>query len=113
VDVDLKGNPYELGHTQWLTCMQGHSADIDFNKDNYQSSDTAMLLNIKAHVDNTFEYRRGLQKVIEEVFHSTFKNQMKAKRYQMKKLMLDGQGKPHHVQQDHWFNLAKLITEEQ
>jgi hypothetical protein len=30
----------------------------------------------------------------------------------MKKLMLDGHEKPHHVRQDHWLNLAKLITEE-
>jgi hypothetical protein len=56
-----------------------------------------MLLNIKVLVDNTFEYRRSLQKVTEEVFHSTIKSQMKAKRYQMKKLMLDGQGKPYHI----------------
>ena len=56
-----------------------------------------MLLNIKARIDNTFEYLGGLQKVTEEVFHSTIKSQMKAKRYQMKKLMLEGQEKPHHI----------------
>jgi hypothetical protein len=40
--------------------MRGHSADIDFSKDNYESLDMAMLLNIKARVDNTFEYQGGL-----------------------------------------------------
>jgi hypothetical protein len=91
--------------------MRGHSTNIDFSKDNYQSLDTAMLFNFEARVDNTFEYRGGLQKVTEEVFHHTIKSQMKAKRYQMKKLMLDGQEKPHHIRQDHWLNLAKFITE--
>jgi hypothetical protein len=60
VDVDLKGNPYGLGRAQWLTCMRGHSADIDFSNDNYHTLDTGMLLNVKAMVDNTFEYRGGL-----------------------------------------------------
>jgi hypothetical protein len=100
VDVDLKGNSYSLGHAQWLTCMRGHSMDIDFSKDNYQTIDTGMLLNIKGHVVNTFEYRGGLQRVTEEVFHSTIKSQQKAKRYQMKKLMLDCQEK--HYEYDRY-----------
>jgi hypothetical protein len=40
-----------------------------------------LLLNIKQHVDNTFEYRGGLWKVVEEVFHSTLKSQLKMKQY--------------------------------
>jgi hypothetical protein len=45
------------------------------------------------------------------VFHSTIKSQLKAKRYQMKKLKMDGHEKPHHIREDHWLNLAKLITD--
>jgi hypothetical protein len=101
VDVDLKGNPYGQFRSLWLTCLRGHYLDIDFSVDNYHDHDTAMLLNVKQRVDNTFEYRGGLGKVTEEVFHSTVKQQLKVKRYELKKLMLDGREKPKHIRMDH------------
>ena len=47
-------------------------------------------MNVKAQVENTFEYRRGIGHVIEEAFHAIFKKQLKMKRYQMKKKMVEG-----------------------
>jgi hypothetical protein len=101
VDVVLKGNPYGHFRSLWLTCLLGHCLDIDLNVDNYHDHDTAMLLNVKQCVDNTFDYRGGLGKVTEEVFHSTMKQQLKVKRYELKNLMLDGREKPKHIRMDH------------
>jgi hypothetical protein len=112
VDVDLRANPYGFGRTKWLTCIRGHSLDLDFSVDNYSNHNTALLLNIKERVDNTFEYRGGLGKVTEEVFHSTLKGQLKVKWYELKKAMLEGKEKPVHIRQDHWLNLSKLIADE-
>ena len=71
-----------------------------------------MLLNIKQREDNTFEYRGGLGKVTEEAFHSTLKQQLKIKRYEMKTMMVAGKEKPKHIRNDHWVNLSKLISED-
>ena len=60
-----------------------------------------MLLNIKQRVDNTFEYCGGLGKVTEEVFHASLKQQLKIKRYKMKKMMVAGKEKPKHIRNDH------------
>jgi hypothetical protein len=75
----MKDHPYGQNRSLWLTCLRGHSADLDFSVDNYVNHNTAMLLNIKQHVDNTFEYRGGLGKVTEEAFHSSLKQQLKIK----------------------------------
>ena len=108
----MKGHPFGQNRSLWLTCLQGHSTDVDFSIDNYANHSTAMLLNIKQRVDNTFEYRGGLGKVIEEAFHSTLKQQLKIKRYEMKKMMVAGKEKPKHIRNDHWVNLSKLILED-
>ena len=71
-----------------------------------------MLLAVKERVDNTFEYRGGLGKVTEEVFHNILKGQLKVKRYQLKKRMQEGKEKPAHIRHDHWVKLSKLILEE-
>jgi hypothetical protein len=47
-------------------------------------------LNVKAQVENTFEYCGGIGHVIEEAFHVILKKQFKMKRYQMKKRMMEG-----------------------
>ena len=60
VEVDMKGNPCGQNRLLWWTCLRGHSQDIDFSKNNYNSYKTSMLLNIKKHVDNTFEYEGGI-----------------------------------------------------
>jgi hypothetical protein len=96
----------------WLMCLQGHFAKVDFSVDNYLNHNTAMLLNIKQHVDNTFEYHGGLKKVTEEAFHLTLKQQLKNKRYNMKKMMVAKKEKPKHIQNDHWMNLSRLILED-
>ena len=56
--------------------------------------------------------RGGLGRVTEEAFHSLLKNQLKTKRYQLKKALLAGRTKPKHIRQDHWVSLSKLIVEE-
>jgi hypothetical protein len=112
VDVDMKGHPCGQNRSLWLTCLRGHSADVDFSVDNYVNHSTAMLLNIKQRVDNTFEYRGGLGKVTEEAFHASLKQQLKIKRYEMKKMMVAGKEKPKHIRNDHWVNLSKLISED-
>ena len=112
VDVDMKGNPCGQNRALWLTCLRGHSQDIDFSEDNYNSHKTSMLLNIKERVDNTFEYEGGIGRVTEEAFHSILKGQLKIKRYQLKKALLAGRPKPKHIRQDHWVNLSKLIADD-
>lgn len=112
VEVDMKGNPCGQNRPLWLTCLRGHSQDIDFSEDNYNSHKTSMLLNIKERVDNTFEYEGGIGRVTEEVFHATLKGQLKIKRYQLKKALLAGRSKPKHIRQDHWVNLSKLISDD-
>ena len=62
--------------------------------------------------DNTFDYKGGLGRVTEEVFHATLKGQLKIKRCQLKKALQAGKPKPKHIRQDHWVNLSKLIGEE-
>ena len=112
VDVDMKGNPCGQNRSLWLTCLRGHSQDVDFSEDNYNAHKTSMLLNIKQRVDNTFEYEGGLGRVTEEAFHSILKGQLKIKRYQLKKALLAGKAKPKHIRQDHWVNLSRLISED-
>lgn len=112
VEVDMKGHACGQNRSLWLTCLRGHSADIDFSVDNYVNHSTAMLLNIKQRVDNTFEYRGGLGKVTEEAFHSSLKQQLKMKRYEMKKMMVAGKEKPKHIRKDHWESLSRLISED-
>ena len=112
VEVDMKGHPCGQNRSLWLTCLRGHSADVNFSVDNYVHHSTTMLLNIKQRVDNTFEYRGGLGKVTEEAFHSTLKQQLKIKRYEMKKMMVAGKEKPKHIRNDHWVSLSKLILED-
>ena len=112
VDVDMKGNPCGQNRSLWLTCLRGHSQDVDFSLDNYNAHKTSMLLNIKQLVDNTFDYEGGLGRVTEEVFHATLKGQLKIKRYQLKKALQAGKPKPKHIRQDHWVNLSKLIGED-
>ena len=105
----MKGNP--CGHCLlWLTCLRGHSQDIDFSEDNYNEHKISMLLNIKKRVDNTFEYEGGIGRVTKEVFHATLKRQLKIKQYQLKKTLLARRSKPKHIRQDHWVNLIKLIS---
>ena len=65
VNVDMKGNSCGQNRALWLTCLRGHSHDIDFSEDNYNSHKTSMLLNIKERVDNTFEYEGGIRRVTE------------------------------------------------
>ena len=60
VKVNMKGNPCGQNRLLWWTCLRGYSQDIDFSKNNYNSYKTSMLLNIKKHVDNTFEYEGGI-----------------------------------------------------
>ena len=112
VDVDMKSNPCGQNRSLWLTCLRGHSQDVDFSDDNYNVHKTSMLLNIKQRVDNTFEYEGGLGRVTEEAFHSTLKGQLKIKRYQLKKALQAGKAKPKHIRQDHWVNLSRLISED-
>ena len=88
VEVDMKRHPCGQNRSLWLTYLRGHSADVDFSVDNYVNHNTAMLLNIKQCVDNIFEYRGGLEKVTEEAFHSSLKQQLKIKRYEMKKMVV-------------------------
>ena len=68
-----------------------------------------MPLVAKERVDNTFEYRGGLRRVIEEAFHQILKGQLKVKRCQLKKRMLEGRKKPKHIRHNHWMKLSKLI----
>jgi hypothetical protein len=96
----------------WLTCLRGHSTDVDLSVDNYHAHDMEMLLNIKQRIDNTFEYGRGLRRVTKEVFHSTLKSQLKMKRYQMKKTILMGKPKLSHIPLEHWMSMEKLIKQE-
>jgi hypothetical protein len=77
VDVDMKDNPCGQNRSLWLTCLRGHSQDVNFSEDNYNAHKTSMLLNIKQRVDNTFEYEGGLGRITEEAFHSTLKGQLK------------------------------------
>ena len=85
---------------------------MDFNIDNYHRNNTTMLFSIKQRVNNTFDYEGGLGRVTEEAFYSLLKNQLKTKRYQLKKALLAGRTKPKHICQDHWVSLSKLIVEE-
>jgi hypothetical protein len=71
-----------------------------------------MLLNIKQHKDNTFEYCGGLEKVPEEAFNSTLKQQLQIKRYNINKMIVAVKEKPKHIRNDHWVNLSKLILED-
>ena len=112
VEVDMKGNPCGQNRQIWMSCLRGHSQDVDFSVDNYNQHSTTMLLAIKQRVDNTFDYEGGLGRVTEEAFHSLLKNQLKTKRYQLKKALVAGKPKPKHIRQDHWLNLSKLIMEE-
>ena len=112
VEVDMKGNPCGQNRSLWLTCLRGHSQDVDFSEDNYNAHKTSMLLNIKQRVDNTFEYEGGLGRVTEEAFHAILKGQLKIKRYQLKKALQAGKPKPKHIRQDHWLNLCRLISED-
>jgi hypothetical protein len=73
VEIDMKGNPCGQNRHLWLTCLRGHSHDIEFSKDNYNSYKTSMLLNIKERVDNTFGYEGGIGRVTKEAFHATLK----------------------------------------
>ena len=112
VEVDMKGNPCGQNRQLWMSCLRGHSQDVDFSIDNYNLHSTTMLLAIKQRVDNTFDYEGGLGRVTEEAFHSLLKNQLKTKRYQLKKALVADKPRPKHIRQDHWVNLSKLITEE-
>ena len=112
VEVDMKGHPCGQNRPLWMTCLRGHAQDVDFSVDNYHQHSTTMLLSIKQRVDNTFDYEGGLGRVTEEAFHSLLKNQLKTKRYQLKKALLAGRTKPKHIRQDHWVSLSKLIVEE-
>ena len=112
VEVDMKGHPCGQNRPLWMTCLRGHAQDVDFSVDNYHMHNTTMLLSIKQRVDNTFDYEGGLGRVTEEAFHSLLKNQLKTKRYQLKKALLAGRTKPKHIRQDHWVSLSKLIVEE-
>lgn len=112
VEVDVRGHPQGQNRPLWLTCLRGHSQDIDFSEDNYNVHSTSMLLAVKERVDNTFEYRGGLGRVTEEAFHQILKGQLKVKRYQLKKRMLEGREKPKHIRHDHWVKLSKLIGQE-
>jgi len=112
VEVDMKGNPCGQNRQLWMSCLRGHSQDVDFSVDNYNHHSTTMLLAIKQRVDNTFDYEGGLGRVTEEAFHSLLKNQLKTKRYQLKKALVAEKPKPKHIRQDHWLNLSKLIMEE-
>ena len=112
VEVDMKGNPCGQNRQLWMSCLRGHSQDVDFSVDNYNHHSTTMLLAIKQRVDNTFDYEGGLGRVTEEAFHSLLKNQLKTKRYQLKKALVADKPKPKHIRQDHWLNLSKLISEE-
>jgi hypothetical protein len=78
--IDMRGHPY--GHKQitWLTCLRGHSNDLDFSINNFNGHNTKILLNVKARVDNIFEYHGGIGMVIEEAFHAILKKQLKMKR---------------------------------
>ena len=60
VEVDMKGNHCGQNRSLWLTCLRGHSQDVDFSENNYNAYKTSMLLNIKQRVDNMFEYEGGL-----------------------------------------------------
>ena len=75
----MKENPCGQNHPLWLTCLRGHSHDIDFSEDDYNEHKISMLLNIKERVDNTFEYEGGIGRFIEEIFHATLKGQLKIK----------------------------------
>lgn len=112
VEVDMKGHPCGQNRALWLTCLRGHSADVDFSVDNYHNHSTMMLLSVKQRVDNTFAYEGGLGRVTEEAFHSELKTQLKSKRYQMKKALVAGDIRPKHIRLDHWVNLSKLIAED-
>ena len=61
---------------------------------------------------STFDYEGGLGRVTEETFHALLNNQLKTKRYQLKKALLAGRTKPKHIRQDHWVSLSKLIVEQ-
>ena len=97
VDVDMKGNPCGQNGSLWLTCMRGHSQNVNFCENNYNAHKTSMLLNIKQRIDNTFEYEGGLGRIIEEAFHSTLKKQLKIKWYHLKKALQAGWSKPKHI----------------
>lgn len=70
-----------------------------------------MLLTIKQRVDNTFEYKGGLGKVSERVFHKELKHQLKMKRHYMKKALLARKPKPPHIREDQCVGLSQLIKE--
>ena len=112
VDVDPKRYPCGKYRSKWLACLKEYSGNLDFNQDNYSSNNTSTLLNIKSRVDSIFEYRLGLEKVMEEAFHSILKRQLKITLYNMKKLMVEGKEKLPHIWQDHRLNLSKLISKE-
>ena len=112
VEVSDSGNPIGIMRNKWLACLRGHSSDLDFSVDVYSQQNMSTLLDIKRRVDNTFDYIGGLGKVSEEVFHHILKSQLKMKRYQLKKLILQKRPKPGHVRSDHWRNLAELISGE-
>jgi hypothetical protein len=111
-DIDMNGHPFGHGRITWLTCLQGHSNELDFSINDYNVHNTKILLNVKARVDNTFEYRGGIGRVIEEAFHAILKKQLKMKRYQMKKRMVEGLPRPLHICADHWLSLSNLIADE-
>ena len=101
VEVDMKGHPYGQNKPLWMTCLRGHAHDVDFSIDNYHRHNKTMLLFIKQRVDNTFDYEGGLGRVTEEAFHSLLKNQLKTKRYQLKKALLARRTKPKYIREDH------------
>lgn len=111
-EVDMRGMPCGQHRTNWLACLRGHSQDVDFSIDNYNKHSTTMLLAIKRRVDSTFDYQGGLGYVTEESFHQVLKKMLKTKRYQMKKALLNGTGRPQHIRGDHWVNLSNLIADE-
>jgi hypothetical protein len=77
--------------------LKGHSHDVDFSEDNNNAHKTSMLLNIKQHVDNTFEYKGRLRRVTEKAFHATPKGQLKIKHYQLKKALQAYKTKPKYI----------------
>ena len=111
-DIDMNGHPSGHGRITWLTCLQRHSNDLDSSINNYNVHNTKILLNVKVRVDNTFEYHGGIGRVIEEAFHAIIKKQLKMKRYQMKKRMVEGLSRSLHICANHWLSLSNLIADE-
>jgi hypothetical protein len=70
------------------------------------------LYSIAIYNKTTFEYPGGLGRVTKEAFHAILKKQLKMKRYQLKKRMVDGIPRPKHIRADNWLNLSNLIAQE-